>query len=316
MTGQLSLFDPDPQDKSPTSVVQDLDVITIPKDLSGSHLTDLVPDDALLALTRNYAPKAVHVGRILSLLQEKSEQGEAITRDEIAEKLSMPWASAQGTINVMRKAGLVDTKTKITPLGALVLAKSPYLDNQGLLWFLHFLLGSNAQLVLWSNTFNFVLQDKDEITIHETSDFFQGLTGRWSEKSLKEKAPKEIGAIFRTYTDDMLFDLRLITKEDTGSYQIFSNSGTIPKLVWLSVILAYRDRYYPGASSLEVPLLIRAHYSPGRILRQNEAIIRKALDELHNADLLTVETRSGLDQVRFKREITWLSAITAYLQGA
>ena len=71
----------------------------------------------------------------------------------------------------------------------------------------------------------------------------------------------------------------------------------------------------PGASSLEVPLLTHANYSPGRILRQNEVAARQAMDELHNAGQLTVETRSGLDQVRFKREKNWLSTIAEYLQG-
>jgi len=50
-------------------------------------------------------------------------------------------------------------------------------------------------------------------------------------------------------------------------------------------------------------------------LRQNEATVRRVLDELHNAGLLTVETRSGLDQVRFKREFTWLSAAARHLRG-
>ena len=315
MASQLSLFDPIPHDEQPISYIQELDVIAINKDVPGTNLTGLVPEDATLALTRNYAPRAIHVGRILSLLKEKGENGEGVTRNDLAEKLSMPWASAQGTINVMRKACLLDAKTRITSFGALVLLKSPYLDNQGLLWLLHYLLASNAQLVLWSNLFNFILQGKDEVSIHEAADSFQGLAGKWSHKSLKEKVPKEIGAILHTYSDHFFADLRLITKEDTGSYQIFSNTGIVPMLVWLSTILVYRDRYYPGASSLEVPLMVRAQYSPARILRQNEAVLRRALDELHNADLLTVETRSGLDQVRFKREITWLSAITEHFQG-
>ena len=77
----------------------------------------------------------------------------------------------------------------------------------------------------------------------------------------------------------------------------------------------YRDRYYPRAASLEVPLITRANYSPGRVLRQNEVAIRRRLDELHNAGLLAIETRSGLDQVRFKRDMTWLLAIAKFLQG-
>ena len=127
-------------------------------------------------------------------------------------------------------------------------------------------------------------------------------------------APNEIGAILRTYTDFIFSDLKVIQKDEVGTYLIFANTGKIPKLIWLCVILVYRDRYYPGASALEIPLLFKAHYSPGRILLKNEAELRKALDELHDADLLTVEKRLGLDQIRFKRDISWFMAIKRYFQ--
>ena len=88
----------------------------------------------------------------------------------------------------------------------------------------------------------------------------------------------------------------------------------IPPLIWLASILAYRDRYYAKAATLETHLLVDANFSPGRLFRQNEASVRRALDVLHNAGLLTAESRLGLDQVRFKGDFTWLSALTRYLQ--
>ena len=168
---------------------------------------------------------------------------------------------------------------------------------------------------LWSNLFDMHLPENEFLNVQEFSTRFQALEGRWSSYSVRKKIPQELNAILKTYTVEFFSQLGMIENED-GVYQIGWNTGIIPKWIWLSALLIFRDRYYPRASSLEIHLLIQSHYSPGRILRQNESILRKALDELHNADLLTVETRSGLDQVRFKREITWLSAITEYLQGA
>ena len=107
----------------------------------------------------------------------------------------------------------------------------------------------------------------------------------------------------------------LVSKENKALYNSYWNTASIPAFIWQAVILAFRDRYYPGAASLEIPLLLNSHYSPGRILRQKEAQTRQALDALHNAGLLTVETRSGLDQVRFKREGSWLSAVRHHLNG-
>ena len=311
---QPSLFDPDrlPQ---PAPKEQVVEPINIHKDEPGAILTDLVPDDALLALNRGYGIRALIAGRILRLLEDTRNQTSAITRDKIAERLSIPWALVQGTMNVMRKSELVNAKTRITSFGQLALTHDPYFDNAGLLWLFHYIVASNAALVLWSNIFNSVLDLNEQITVNETVDYFKVLEGKWSAKTVNDKSRHEVGGIYKTYTEDMFSKLGLIGKEETGLYQAYSNTATLPPMVWLSILLVYRDRYYPGVSSLEIPLIVRANYSPGRILRQKEVYIRQALDELHNASLLTVETRSGLDQVRFKREITWLTAISSYLSG-
>ena len=51
---------------------------------------------------------------------------------------------------------------------------------------------------------------------------------------------------------------------------IITDEFDIPPYVWLSSILAYRDRFYPGAASLETHLLIDADFSPGRLFRQKK----------------------------------------------
>ena len=67
---------------------------------------------------------------------------------------------------------------------------------------------------------------------------------------------------------------------------------------------------------LEIPTLIHADNSPGRLMRQREAYIRKALDELHEAGLLTIESKANLDQIRYKSSITWLDAVRLYYQNS
>lgn len=311
---QPLLFNPD-HTPQPNPIGQMIEPIKIHKDEPGAILTDLVPDNALLALNRGYGIRALIASRILRLLEDTRSQTAAITRDQIAEKLSIPWALVQGTMNVMRKAELVNAKTRITSFGQLALTHDPYFDNAGLLWLFHYIVASNAALVLWSNIFNSVLDLNEQITVNGTVDYFKVLEGKWSAKTVNDKSRHEVGGIYKTYTEDMFSKLGLISKEETGVYQAYSNTATLPPMVWLSILLVYRDRYYPGASSLEIPLIVRANYSPGRILRQKEVYIRQALDQLHNAGLITVEIRSGLDQIRFKRDATWLNVISRHLAG-
>lgn len=316
MTGQLGLFDQPQKPIGPqTELVQELETIVLNKDQPGAKLLDLIPPGAVLDLCKHYDTREVHVSRILSLLRDRKQDTAILTVKEIGRQLSMPETLTKGTLRVMRRLELTDSKNRITSWGSLVYAHSPYLDNPGLLWLLHYLLASNAQLVLWSNLFNIVLHQQDEVTKQDILEFLQQLQGRWSEDSLSKQASSEINAVFNTYTQALFSRLGLVQKTGKVSYICFSDTAVIPAYIWLSVILVYRDRYYPGAASLEIPLIVRAHYSPGRILRQNEANVRRALDTLHNAGLLTVETRSGLDQVRFKREHTWISAAARHLQG-
>jgi len=314
MGSQLPLFD-DYKDteKLKEMLKQSLEPIPIFKDNNNS-LDELIPEEALLALNRNYPTSAIHVSRIIKLSADKISKGVNITREEISSELAIPWARTQGTINVMRKMELLKPNSSLTPFGQLVYQFSPFIDDHGLLWLLHYLVSSNANLVIWSYLFNQIIETKEEFTINDITPGFVSLEGRWSSKSLRTKAPKEIGGIVHSYTDDIFSPLKLIDKVDTGVYYANRNSGIIPPLIWLSILLIYRARYYPGVSALEIPLIIDANFSPGRICYRSELLVRQTLDDLHNANLLTVETRSGLDQIRFKKEINWLSAVQMYFE--
>jgi len=315
MSDQLSLFDYSAKSPRPEiALEQELEPIPLHKDASGMTLPDLVPENALLALNRGYPIQASHVSRILRLAVERRSEKEPIKRDDIALELSISWARVQGTINVMRRCQLLKPKNAPTPMGSLVQAYSPYMDDAGLLWLLHFLLASNAYLVLWSQLYDQILPRVEDITVADVTPHFRSLSGKWSESTLKDKVPKEIGGILRTYAEEMFAPLGILAKRDIGTYEVYNNTGVIPPLIWLACILAYRECYYPGVPSLEVPLIADANYSPGRILRQREAAVRRALDGLHDANMLTMETRSGLDQVRFRREVTWLSALARYFE--
>jgi len=315
MTSQLSLFDYAPKPRKPEFVLdQVLEPIPLNKDLPHATLADVVPEDALLALNRSYPIRASHVSRILRLAVESRSENEQIKRDDIVQELSISWARVQGTMNVMRRCQLLKPNNAPTPLGSLAHAFSPHLDDPRFLWALHFLLASDANLVLWSHLFNRILLGVGEISVVDVTPHFSALTGKWSESTLKDKVPKEIGGILRTYAEEMFTPLGLVAKQEVGTYDVFSNTAVIPPLIWLACLLVYRDRYYPGVPSLEVSLIVDGNFSPGRILGQRESAARRALDELHDADMLTVETRSGLDQVRFKRDVNWLHAVASYFE--
>jgi hypothetical protein len=313
MVMQPDLFNQSLGDNKKAIWEQAIEPIPIEKDNPDAGLLNLVPQTAILALTRQYGVRAIHIAKILDFLNQNEEK--EIRREDISEKLAITLARMQGTINVMRKMGLITNRNQLTPFGKMLLQFNPRIDDIGILWIFHYLLASNANLLLWCHLFNGIFHKNEEIEISDITQEMAKLSGRWSEKSLKEKVPGEMSGILKAYTEGFLDRLGLIEKLDVGKYLCYSDTKIVPDLIWLASLLVYRDQYYPTAPSLEIPLIIEGNFSPGRILRQNEITARKAMDALHSSGLITVESRSGLDQVRFKRDITWLSAIAQHLES-
>lgn len=315
MTIQPNLFENYSARSEPEILDQLIEAISIQKDLPGAELAQLVPSKALLVFTYQYSVEAIHLSKILkSLPQIKAADTESF-KIEIGNELSISKNRTSGLYYVIREMGLITSRNNLSPLGRLVSRYSPFIDNLGLLWLFHFLLASNAKIFAWSHLFNGIFYKEEKVSIQKIKQEYSVLSGRWSDRSLKKNVRAESKAILNCYLEGFLKPLCLITMPENHVFFCDSNNAIIPPLIWLSALMIYRDRYYPEAPSLEIPLIINANFSPGRIFRQDQVAVRKVLDELHNAGLLTVETRSGLDQVRFKREITWLSAAAQYLKG-
>ena len=320
MTGQLPLFDDPPAPPPPAAEApaplpeQCLEPIPLDKDHAATP-AELAPAGAQFMLTKNYNLAGSFIGRLLRALDEQSRAGRALGHDALAAKLTIPTQRVDSLFAFTRKSELVTVKNQLTPLGTLILIHDPYLLNPGLLWFLHALMASNARLVIWSRLFDSIAYQQDEITPVDTLGYFKDFQGNMTEAVYQKNTRNEVGALLRSYVDDLFRPLGLVQRISTGRYIMITDDFDIPALVWLASILAYRERYYSSAASLETHLLVDAHFSPGRLFRQNEAAVRRALDGLHNAGLLTVESHLGLDQVRFKSGLGWLGALARHLQG-
>ena len=313
MPTQPNLFDDPPKPQKAVASEQAIEFIPLQKDIPGLTLSGLLPANARLELTRHYEIHSIHLSRILHQLNDLKFTKR--TDEQIAQDLSIPTARIKATLTFGRKILLIDSENNLTPLGDLVLAESPYMDNKGLLWLFHYMLASNASLVIWSVAFNELSARKAEVDLGEVTAVLTGASDKWSELTLTKKAPAELRGVFRCYTEEIFTPLDLITHIGGTKFEFNSNTAIIPSWIWLSAILIYRDQYYAGAPSLEIPLIVDGNFSPGRIFRQDQASVRQALDQLHDAGMLSVETRSGLDQVRFKRDATWLSVAAQYFRG-
>jgi hypothetical protein len=311
---QIPLFDDSKSQPSQAKWAEQLlEPIPIQKDQASSP-NELVPENAIVRLTNNYDFSGNLTSRFLSLLKEDEEKSSKLLQDAMADELAVPKVRIPGLINFSRKAELLTNTNQLTTLGNIYLRHDQFFLNPGGLWLLHYLISSNALAASWCRLFNSIYYEAEEVSPSDMPVYYKDLQGGTSDKTFSWNGAKELGAILRTYSDSMFKPLGMLMRVDKGQYLLIHDAFDIHPLVWLSSILAYRDRYYPGAASLETHLLVDAHFSPGRLFHQKDEIVRQALDKLHTSGLITVETRLGLDQVRFKREITWISAITRYFE--
>lgn len=314
MTLQPNLFDNIPKHQEPEIWEQPIEAILLQKDVPETSLLDLIPEKGIVRFIHNYAIQPIHISKILNTLDQKETEGLKVSQDILSKELSITSQRTQATFLIMSRIGLITNKSKLTPFGKIVLEKCPYIDDPNLLLLFHYSLASNANLIIWSHLFNKLFYQQKEWEKQNIVEEYLLLSGRMTGKFIRKILQEEVKGILLSYTESFLNKIEMIIWED-NEIICESNTTIIPPLIWLSTIMLYKDRYYPNTPSLETPLIIDANFSPGRILRQNQPAVWRALDELHNVGLLTVETRSGLDQVRFKRGTTWLSAAAQYLKG-
>lgn len=313
MSQQMDLFDSSNKCRDELMLPrQEVESLIIDKDTFRTSSV-LIPPAPQFYFNQTYDIESILLGRYLRELGDITYLGNR-NRKELSSKLSIPYYQLEAVSAFAIKVCLSTSRSQLLPFGQLVVGNDPHLLNPGILWFLHFMMCSNVNIVFWSRLFNNIYYQTDNVASGDVSKYYPEAIGRMKESVFKNKAGKEFRSILQTYSNSLFKSLGLVIKTDIHTYTVITDEFSIPCLIWLASILVYRDRYYPGAVSLETRLIIDAHFSPGRLFRQNEQQVRKVLDKMHSLGLITVERSLGLDQVRFKNEHTWLSAISAYLQ--
>lgn len=275
-----------------------------------------VHPDGYLELTRGFYLYADKMSRVLNYLAHEREEAGPIY-GQLADATGMSRAQVKAYMQYATAMDLViPRKLVVTPLGRSVLEYDTFFDRKGTLWLLHYLIASDPQRALWNYMCNAILPAVEQISKEEAAEQFLPFVGRWSESSVKKKVPKELGAFFNVYTEEFFASLDYLHEtENNNVYRVNRSVMPVPPLILLATTLVFRDRFMPGASSVEIPTLAYEEHSPGRIMRQNELNIRRGLNTLHEADWLSIESKADLDQVRFGRDVGWLDAARAYWEA-
>lgn len=257
-----------------------------------------------LQFTNGYRPRFDQVSRIMQFLLTKDNQ-KKVSRQEIISALGIPDKQIENLTSMMTGFGLVRPRVSIlTSFGKEVIQNDPYFDKLETLWIIHYIVSSNPNWVVWHRIINTVIPNQDHFSVENVSrQYFSDLTIHFSERTISEKLPKEVGAVFASYARSELSHLGILEDEATGNF-IKTNPVEIPDRAFLFCLVHYRDSYSPGSSAINSSDICLADNSPGRVLNLPEYQVRTILENLHNAGLVRLEQFANLDQVRLAESMT------------
>ena len=251
-----------------------------------------------LQLTNNFRP---YFDQIARMMQYELAQGKSrITRDELIAGLGLGQEQIKRLSTISIEFGLIKPRTLVlTNPGRVIAQNDSFFEYLETLWFLHYSISSNSDWVVWHRIVKDVIPKNETLKIMDMArDYFSDLSDHFSEKTLADKLPKEIGVVLWTYANSKLSRLGFLRQEKTGEY-LRSTPVDIPPLAFLTCILTYRDRQTEGATAMTIHELVYGENSPGVILHLDEAKVRRLLDDIHDTGLIRLEKFGDLDQVRF-----------------
>lgn len=186
---------------------------------------------------------------------------------------------------------------RLTPLGKAILKIDPYLTGQQTPWIVHYNLSADPYHLVWHRMANEVITSNCCISLQDAKGFFTDLQTSHSVYSATKHLVKEISVFFRAYAEGALSRLSYLEHRDDA----FAAPSTlrVPPVVFGYSLLTFAARYRPGETAISVSDIAAATSSPGRIFLMREPDVRAHLERMHRNDVVNIENKGHLDQVRF-----------------
>lgn len=257
-----------------------------------------------LQFTNGYRPRFDQMSRILQYLLAQGQVNK-VSRPQIVSELGIPDRQAENLISMMTGFGLVNPRvTTLTPLGNAIVKFDPYFERIETLWILHYVVSSNSDYLVWYRIVNDILPLQETLSVNQVSEqYFSDLSVYFSERSITEKLPKEVGAVLAAYSRSELAQLGLLKESGKGDFEK-GRPVEVPDIAFLFCLLCYRDYYSPGSTAISNKDVYQAEHSPGKVFNLPEYQVRATVEKLHDRGLVRIEKLANLDQVRLSDELT------------
>ena len=266
-----------------------------------------------LQLTNGFFADFGQITRVLAYAVEHQDEGR-IPPDAYAVNIGVS-SSRMTNLHSLAVAFELVRPVVLTPteLGRVIHHYDPFLDDLGTLWLLHYLMSSNKRYVIWNRLVNQVIPENNRFSTAIARPYFDDLSQFYSERSMDKHVGKEISTVWNAYTEQAFHHLGYIRAESDQIY-IRDDHEPISPHIFCAAALVYRERFLPGAATLDVSMLAGKPNSPGRVFDLTERQVRDLLEEVKELGYIYVETRADLDQIRFRDNCRFLDVVRHYYE--
>lgn len=258
----------------------------------------------------------LYFDQITNIFKSRYDGEEKINLDMLTEKTGLNRRKTRIILNFLADIGFSAKRTlKKTSLGSIVYENDCYLEDMGTLWLMHYLGSINEHLVIWNRFINNVSY-LENFTASDIMRKYEDLKEDISEYTYKHHVRKELSNIIDGYVNQRLSNLGIIDKneDDESMYTIVKNQE-VPNLIFLATCIMFRDKYFNGATALEISEICVAENSPGRMLFLDEYTVRNKLEALKRDRLIELESRGDLDQIRIGLDTSFEDILMKYYRG-
>lgn len=238
-------------------------------------------------------------------------ENENLDLDVLTELTGFNRRKSRLLLNFLADLGLSQKRTlSKTELGQLVFDNDGFLQDEGTLWFFHYMIASNEYIVVWNRIMNELI-NMSGFKQETFYDLFSDLEGQISDYSFKKHIHQEVSTVIKTYTETLLKGLDLMEEDYDGKY-IINKNPDVDDAILLACIYQFREKFFKGATALSIRELVDRKNGVARIFTIDEYSFREALERMKNNGWITIEARGNLDQIRLQDGDRTLQSMTEY----
>ncbi len=217
----------------------------------------------------------------------------------LEEDTGLPYRQLRNRVAIARAMGLFNEKSLVlTPFGKLVVKHDIFFENIGTLEYCHFLAAGNFFNLVWYDVFNELLVENPPADYQGWMRFFkQKYEGLYTQASIEDHLSKEVRFTIEAYLKNRFRKLDLLAENSSGQIQKRRHVEINP-LILTAMICKFMSS--KSITLIQVEELVSSKGSPGILYGIDGAAFRSHLEMLHEQNLLRLETRHGLDQIRIK----------------